>query len=322
MNAEAALSLSPGQQLASARKAKGKSLADIAKATKIFETRLEAIERDDYSAAGTAPAYVIGYVKAYARQVDVPEKPLVRVLESYFKQRKLTESLEQQTPLITKPSPARKYLPWLTTGAAIVVFLGLGQWFMQRQPAPLQTEITQSSVVPALSERPELTMRDDNLLREELVEPEKAVEAAPEIDPAIDDLASNSASDGSDNAQFPSLVRAAETVDAPRQIATSQQAPQTITQAEDDTPVSTQAAGNDELVLNFTGDCWLEIYDANGERITSRLAKADSRLTYTGAAPFNVKLGDATVASLSVNGRSVPLDIPAGRRVLRLQVGP
>lgn len=320
MNAEAALSLSPGQQLASARKAKGKSLADIAKATKIFETRLEAIERDDYSAAGTAPAFVVGYVKAYARQVDVPEKPLVRVLESYFKQRKLTESLEQQVPVIAKPSPARKYLPWLTTAAAIAVFLGLGQWFMQRQPAPLPTEVTQSSVVPALSERPELTKRDENLLREELSEPAQEVEVAPEIDPAIDDLAGNTASNTSGNAQVPAPAAIAEKVDAP--VTASAHQPQNVAQAEDDTPASVQAAGNDELVLSFTGDCWLEIYDANGERITSRLAKADSRLTYTGAAPFNVKLGDATVASLSVNGRSVPLDIPPGRRVLRLQVGP
>lgn len=320
MNAEAALSLSPGQQLASARKAKGKSLADIAKATKIFETRLEAIERDDYSAAGTAPAFVVGYVKAYARQVDVPEKPLVRVLESYFKQRKLTESLDQQAPVVAKPSPARRYFPWLTTAAAIAVFLGLGQWFVQRQPAPLQPEITQSSVVLTLSERPELTRRDENLLREELVEPENEV-VAPEIAPATDDFPST-ASEASDNAQLQSLAATTEKANVPEQIATSQQSSQNIVRVEDEAAAAEQVAGSDELVLSFTGDCWVEIYDANGERITSRLAKADSRLTYTGAAPFNVKLGDATVASLSVNGRSVPLDISAGRRVLRLQVGP
>lgn len=316
MNAEAALSLSPGQQLAGARKAQGKSLADIAKATKIFESRLEAIERDDYSAAGTAPAYVIGYVKAYARQVEIPEKPLVRVLESYFKQRKLTEELEQQPVAPVKPSLLRRYLPWLTTAAAVLIFLGLGQWFVQQSPAPLATDRAQSSVIPPIAERPVLSKRDENLLREEFIDAESALPASK---PSVEQVEQQVQPE----AQVPSTLPEDST-------AVVQQVPQ----ADADNAVVDSAAvetlqaqakpaiEQDELVVAVTGDCWLEIYDANGERVASRLAPAGSRLTFSGVAPFNVKLGDATVASLSVNGRSVPLDIAPGRRVLRLQVGP
>ena len=128
MNVQAdSVALTPGQQLLNARKASGKSLGEISRVTLIMESKLEAIERDDYGSVGSSPAFVVGYVKAYAKQVGVPEKPLIKVLESYFKQRNVAQANKRRNLESEKPK-SRHWFPWLVTGIAIALFVGLGKW--------------------------------------------------------------------------------------------------------------------------------------------------------------------------------------------------
>lgn len=68
---------SAGQQLKRAREAAGKSLADIAAATKIPERLLAAIESGQYSALPSR-IYALGFSRSYARLVGLDEAAIVR----------------------------------------------------------------------------------------------------------------------------------------------------------------------------------------------------------------------------------------------------
>ena len=69
----------PGALLKQARERSGASIADIAASTRLDETLVEALEESRYDAF-PAPAYVYGYVRAYAREVGLDGDTLVRRL--------------------------------------------------------------------------------------------------------------------------------------------------------------------------------------------------------------------------------------------------
>ena len=71
----------PGALLKQARERSGASIADIAASTRLDETLVKALEESRYDAF-PAPAYVYGYVRAYAREVGLDGDTLVRRLSA------------------------------------------------------------------------------------------------------------------------------------------------------------------------------------------------------------------------------------------------
>lgn len=75
---EQAISPGPGRQLRTAREAANVSLAFIAQRLRLKEHVLAAIEADDYKATPN-PVFVRGYLRAYARLLNVPADEIVRL---------------------------------------------------------------------------------------------------------------------------------------------------------------------------------------------------------------------------------------------------
>ena len=67
-----------------------------------------------------------------------------------------------------------------------------------------------------------------------------------------------------------------------------------------------------ELELTFTGNCWTEVTDTNGERLFFDLGTEGQSVQVSGSAPLRVLLGSYANVSLAVNGRDYP--IPASAR--------
>lgn len=77
----------------------------------------------------------------------------------------------------------------------------------------------------------------------------------------------------------------------------------------------------DQLTLSFSGDCWVEIEDANGDRKVSRLLHAGDTLQLRGQSPFKVLLGYAPVVTLRFNGEPVSLSTSPSNHLARVVVG-
>lgn len=322
--------LAPGQQLAAARRSQGKSLADISRATRILESRLEALERDDYAAVGNAPAYVTGYVRAYAKQLGLPEKPLVAVLDAYYKHQKSIAPSSDKP--IKKEVSVFFRLPVLAGIAALLVFLGLGQWFFAKeQDAKPIIDPERVSTASAAQEAPitHLEKRGDHFIHEDLAKVSSSSKVssgssvARELDKideeTIEKTESKEPGSGAIKLHHADVEQNPQSGVEPYPV-DALIAPALI---QDAAVVEVDSTlGTDELLLNFSEDCWLEVYSADGRRLTSKIAKKDHQLLLTGKAPFDVKLGNARAASIKVNGRSIDTSPGPGKRVLRIQVGP
>ncbi|WP_054112937.1 RodZ domain-containing protein [Marinagarivorans algicola] len=331
----------PGQQLAAARQAKGLTLAQISQSTRILEYRLEAIERDDYSEVGISSAFVIGYVKAFAAQVDLPSAPLIATLGVYFKQREMAERSDNPAPVRAKSINLGS---WIASGLALIVFLGLGQWYITQQARE-----TLARVPPERALSPASEVNDHRTSRaienvagtssSAFVRTNISMLAQEQLPPALSDSTSNvNASVGQTlpdgeaanpmSSEQPVLKSEVEI--APDKIALrgggSADAVIDTTSAHNTVANRTQSPstlqGKDELVLTFSGECWLEVFDGNGVRLVARLAKSSENIALKGLAPFDIKLGNAHFAKVKVNGREVELSPSPNRRVLRIQVGP
>ena len=60
-----------------------------------------------------------------------------------------------------------------------------------------------------------------------------------------------------------------------------------------------------ELIMQFSDDCWVEVKDANGERLAYGIIKANSVRTLNGETPFSVTLGNANAAQLKLDGETI-----------------
>jgi cytoskeleton protein RodZ len=62
-----------------------------------------------------------------------------------------------------------------------------------------------------------------------------------------------------------------------------------------------------KAVLTFSGDCWVNIYDATGERIAWGIKKSGYVMTIEGIAPFRITLGKPELASIIFNDKPVDM---------------
>lgn len=63
----------------------------------------------------------------------------------------------------------------------------------------------------------------------------------------------------------------------------------------------------DRLSLGFTDACWVEVYDATGQRLAYELAGPGVALAFPGPAPWRVVLGNVRGARLALDGRQLTL---------------
>lgn len=64
----------------------------------------------------------------------------------------------------------------------------------------------------------------------------------------------------------------------------------------------------DSLVLSFSGDCWVNIFDVNGQRLAWGIKKADYVMSLTGKGPFNVTLGKPELVAINYNQESINME--------------
>jgi len=69
--------------------------------------------------------------------------------------------------------------------------------------------------------------------------------------------------------------------------------------------IKVDAGGKDRIYIKFNGESLVQIEDASEQQIYREVRSAGDTLQIIGTAPFNVLLGDASVAELQLNGSEI-----------------
>ncbi len=325
LNNTEAPELLPGAELKAQREAAGHDLMAIATATRITRSKLAALEADDYEKLG-GNTFVIGYIRQYAKWLGVDADPLVQAFERIVGE---APRAERDHQVQQESATGQEYfwktyaesdnwllknsvsLLWVAAAILALVFLVSVVSKDTGKESPVATENHDSAAevaeTPDVDVSPEASLggvESDQALGE--TAPTETSDTAPAEDRA--DLAADEA---------PLPVEAIPNEDIPAPAETIE--PESVAQADSATP---EPVGTDQLAMSFTGPCWVEVTDANGDLHVARLLEASDNLQVTGTAPFEIMLGNARAVTLLVNGRVVNTNPGPNRDTLRLTVGP
>ncbi|MEY4239659.1 MAG: hypothetical protein RL339_2260, partial [Pseudomonadota bacterium] len=119
-----------GAQLARARTAAGKSLADISRLTRISERQLAAIEAGDFAALPSR-AYAVGFARTYAKTVGLDSNAIIALVSEEL------AGLEPDHGRRTAPAyepgdparlPGQRVAWYAAAGLAVVLIVGFLVW--------------------------------------------------------------------------------------------------------------------------------------------------------------------------------------------------
>lgn len=284
-----------GERLAAARRARDISLRDIAKELHLDEPKVQALEDNRFEALG-APVFAKGYLRKYAELVGVS---IEDVLTEYY-QLNRTVGAPPLVGLRRPPPRAHALGRWVVIAMLVILAAGAAFWWFTRQSTGNVSARDQAALQrPAVSERTPAG-RDDGQAAP--VQP-AAIETVPEPQPE---------------------TAAAETGPG-ETVAEQEPAVDEVVAEEPEPPVEepTVAAGQVELRLSFSGDCWTEVTDATGRRLFFNLGSAGRVVTVSGEAPLEVLLGARDNVSVAVDGQDYVIRNSElrGNNTARLSIG-
>ena len=306
----------PGAALRRAREARGLSLEEAARQLFLKPELVRALEEEDRDRL-PEPIFVTGYLRAYARLLELDPGPLV---DAYRRRLGAEPPPLQQVSRVRRDPTAQGWRAWLPYLGVALVAAGLYLAFQGGEepvpPAPAPPPVLPldeggaATLAPGAGlEPPEAGLLGGVVPDDEAagdgsapVPEEPSPEGLPEVSPAAPPEASPEAS--------PEAV-----LGAPSSATPSATAPQPPA---DEAPPAAPAAS---LLLRFSAPSWVEVRDASGRRLLTGLMAAGRERRLEGEPPFSVVLGYAPGVELRYNGQPFDFSAYVRKDVARFQVG-
>ena len=146
----------PGAQLASARKQKGYTAEYVASKLHLRVRVIELLEEDDYQSM-PEPVFIKGYLRAYAKLLDVPHQPLLDIFNNqHCSDRKLEKALWQSRRETNKAEHAVR---WLTGVFALIVLGAVAMWWQANKDSAQMFPAANVSVAEPATNQHETEIR-------------------------------------------------------------------------------------------------------------------------------------------------------------------
>ena len=258
----------PGQLLKEARKKTRRRYKRLSSELGIPEKYLEALEENNFSIMA-GPTYVKGYLRAYAKKLDLDPETVIAAFDRYLKdQRRLKKkAVKKEQKKETKQKFSYIYTVIFLLIALImllIVFIPEGNNNSEKKEdisSYSETEIQNSSNIPLiLNTKPALSI----------------------------ELEQNTSQNISD-------------LNIQKEVVASE-----ITEEVEEETIKLSIETINTIEMNFSGDCWIELMDKKGI-IEYRLAKAGTSIFFEGVGPFKLLIGNSKRVELFYNDVKVSL---------------
>jgi cytoskeleton protein RodZ len=311
-----------GGRLVAAREAKGLTLEVVANKLRLSAATLQAIESNRYEDL-PEPIFVRGYLRAYARLLEMDGKVLV---EEYNRLVDTHGSVLTPTTKVRRQATARDlYIRGFSSFIVVVMVVLLASWWYSRQKHDVAAQYQ------TISSGAEQAASPASVLPPPQIDspkpgPEPVVALPPDI--PLESLASEAA-EVTVAAVEPELPMGETAVAGEPALPLVSESPvtantdavverrdveATVEPAVTDLPIAPLASererlvrasraptGEDVLVIKANDESWAEVVDANGYQLLYYLLRPGMVRSLQGQAPFRVFLGNAPVVDLSLN---------------------
>ena len=286
--------LGPGQMLKDARIMCGLSQQQVAEKLNFRTSLVQDIEVDKLD--NTLPeAFNRGYLKNYAKLVNVAQEDILNRYDQLGVEQRQCAGM-QSFSKGTEKQAEHKMLMWITYLILGVLITATIVWWWQRpsvQPEPIAIEVGQLSVANGNNSAEPKGQDTVNMrkLNRTLNTAESLIKV---VDNTVDENTAvlNSIQQRDAQIIFPKHDLANVQLDSNNE--------QTIKN-------NTLALPEANVAFTFSGDCWVNIYDASGERIAWGVKKSGYIMRISGQAPFSITLGKPELVEIDYNGVSVDM---------------
>ncbi|WP_210473775.1 cytoskeleton protein RodZ [Vibrio crassostreae] len=297
--------LEAGTLLKNKRESLGLTQKQISDRLKLRITLIQQIEENQFESDQVA-TFMRGYIRSYAKYVNLDEKVILSALHHAGD----AQHQEQEMLSFSRKTKTEKHNSriMILTWSIFAVIAGISSlWWWQNQQ---QDTLSQSLVNTESSE--ELTVEeslDPEFASLEVIEAEQNDAAASVIE---DTEGLTAISDAADTSE--ALTQADET-DAQSATGTA-----TVVAAEPEVVEASTApeAVANELVMQFSADCWIQVKDATGKTLSTGIKKAGQSLNLSGTAPYKVILGAPEGVSMTFASEPVDLSGYTSGKVARI----
>jgi len=277
----------PGDYMRQARMALGLSIEAVAARLKISPANLLALESDQFERL-PGETFVRGYMRAYAKLLGIDCDAALANYEDYLRALRDTTvqvTRDQDAGNKAMPLSRRRQIAVVMTAVVIVVVL---------------------SVVFSLSDRGELSLGANTAL----ISDEQSRSVEPSALPS-----EGLSQDEGENSQL--INDAAVDQKTAVEVISDAREVKALAAA---TPTPMKSV-DDQLLLSFSSECWVEIADARGDVLFTDIKQAGESLSLEGKAPFNMMLGDVRNVKIVLNGETVIISPQNNSKALRFKVG-
>lgn len=314
----------PGPVLKAARIEKGLTVEQIANRIHLKPSLVSALEDDVYD-QGISMTFIKGYLKLYARQVDVSEAQVLDGLDNLDTHKKEPAKLQSFSRRVAHQANDDKLMLVTYLILAVVVALVVIWWFQQSNNDKVDILDTPSTHADATgfvqddlsttderglddSASPDIVEGQDDVTGDlpsadaEQTEGDVSTNVLESTQDEIDiQTASESASNNDDR-------NANSTLSSPIDTNT-----QNISSADDSLreEASAKLAEPVDVVFTFADDCWVSVIDATGETIAIGVKVAGRVMSISGIAPFEIILGAPSVVQIKYAEKDVDMSFLA-----------
>ncbi|OEE50650.1 cytoskeleton protein RodZ [Vibrio splendidus] len=289
-----------GTLLKNKRESLGLTQKQISDRLKLRVTLIQQIEENQFESDQVA-TFMRGYIRSYAKYVNLDEKVVLNALHhSGDAQHQEQEMLSFSRKTKTEKHNSRIMLLTWSIFAVIVGISSLWWWQNQQQDTLSQslanTESSEELVVEE-SLDPELTSL-------EVIEAEQNTETSP-------------VTENSDELTEVSSAEDSVTLDPVEVLEEAPKAADVASVTAEPETVAPEVVVN-ELVMQFSADCWIQVKDASGKTLSTGIKKAGQTLNLSGTAPYKVILGAPEGVSMTFASEPVDLSGYTSGKVARI----
>ena len=296
--------LTVGQLLSQSREQLGITQEMVAARLCLKVTVVREIE-EDIKPAGVEPTFLRGYMRLYARMVNIPEADLLTMLNKEAPMQVSNVSPMQSYSLGKKRKKRDGWLMKITWLIAIILVTMIGVWWWQDNQAQ------QKELVSMAEQNGSMIAQQEENSSAAPTNASSADASANEttgtpLDTLTEGAAANSASSANnaqvtpDNTPVNENVR---TVPLPG----SQVIPASIDRSQNSAATDQATPISDALVMNFKGDCWLEVRDSKNKVLYSGIKKRGETLELQGQSVYNLNIGVPANVDIKFKGNNVDL---------------
>ncbi|KPG93505.1 RodZ domain-containing protein [Pseudomonas sp. RIT-PI-r] len=334
----AANRVNPGETLRQARESNGWSLAEVALKLNLTVTSLSNLEAGAFDKL-PGHTFARGYIRAYAKLLGMDQTVLVQ----QFDQSTGTDSQGSNVHALGRiEEPVRVSHTILRIVSLLLLIAVIGGGFVWWQD---QTSLRTKDLTSLAPEHVEVEGADGTTQIHPIDEPEDQAVEENQADtsttlalPQSETTAESTGAEGAAPATTPTAPAATPTapVHTPAPVVATPATPApnvpatpapTVTApvvpAAPAAPAETVApvAGDGQVQLQFSADCWAQVTDGRGKVIFSGLKHKGDSVSVSGKPPLNVRLGVARAAQVSYNGQPVDIAPFTSGETARLKLG-